>query len=80
MFILSQGNENCNKKRAVDNRPYNENPPFPNVGADIIRPLGCCIQHIFNEDAISGGWVVDQDVGHSADQLAVLDDGAAGHE
>jgi len=42
-FIISQGVELGNKKRAVDNRPYNENPSFPNVGADIIRPLGCRI-------------------------------------
>ena len=62
-MILSQGNEKCNKKRAVDNRPYNENPPFPNVGADIIRPLGCSVQHVFNENAVAGCGVIDEDMG-----------------
>jgi len=78
-FIISQGREIGNKKRAVDNRPYNENPPFPNVGADIIRPLGCSVQHIFDENAISGGGIIHQHVGHSTDELAVLDDRAAAH-
>ena len=41
--------------------------------------LGCCIQHVFNEDAISGGGVVDEDVGDSADQFAILNDGTAAH-
>ena len=31
-----------------------------------------CIQHIFNENAVTGGGVVDQYVGHGADELAVL--------
>jgi hypothetical protein len=42
-YIITQGGAIGNKKRAADSRPYNENPPFPNVGADIIRPLGCRI-------------------------------------
>ena len=41
--------------------------------------LCCCVQHVFDEDAIAGGGVVDQDMGHGADELAVLDDGTAGH-
>ena len=41
--------------------------------------LCCRIQHIFDEDAISGGRVVDKNVSNSADQFAVLDDGATGH-
>ena len=63
-FIIAQVRGIGNKKRAVDNRPYNENPPFPNVGADIIRPLGSSIQHIFGEDAVSGLRIVYQYVGH----------------
>jgi len=35
--------------------------------------LDCRIQHIFDENAISGGGVVDEDVGDCADQFAVLD-------
>ena len=38
----------------------------------IIRPLGCCIQHIFNKDAISGGGVVDEDMSNGAYQFSVL--------
>jgi len=38
------------------------------------------IQHIFNENAVAGGGVIDQHVGHGANELAVLDNGRAGHE
>ena len=38
------------------------------------------IQHIFNENAVARGRVVDKHVGHRADELAVLDEGAAAHE
>jgi len=38
------------------------------------------IEHIFDEDAISHGGVADEDVGDGADELSVLDDGAAAHE
>ena len=41
--------------------------------------LGCGIEHIFDENAVAGGWVVDKDVGHRTHQFAVLDDGTAGH-
>ena len=40
--------------------------------------LACRIQHVFDEDAVATGWVVDQDVGDGADQFSVLDDGGAG--
>ena len=36
-------------------------------------------QHIINEDSISRGGIVDQNMGDGADELAVLDDGAAAH-
>ena len=39
-----------------------------------------CLQHVFNENSIPNVRRVDQDVGDGADELAVLDDGAAGHE
>ena len=41
--------------------------------------LSCRVQHVFDEDAISGSGIVDEDVGDGADEFAVLDDGAAGH-
>ena len=72
LFIIAHGSKIGNKKRAVDNRPYNENSPFPNVGADIIRPLGSSIQHVFDENAISGGWIVYKNMGNGADQFSVL--------
>ena len=39
-----------------------------------------CLQHVFDENSIPNVRRVDQDVGDGADELAVLDDGAAGHE
>ena len=41
--------------------------------------LGCRFQHIFDEDSVAGGGVIDQHMGHGADELAVLDNGAARH-
>ena len=38
------------------------------------------IEHIFNKNAVSRGGGVDEDVGDSADELAVLNDGGAAHE
>ena len=38
------------------------------------------IKHIFNEDAVALGRLVDGDVGNGADELTVLDDGRARHE
>ena len=37
-------------------------------------------QHIFNEYTISGLWIVDQDMGNSTHQLAVLNNRTAAHE
>ena len=42
--------------------------------------LPCRIQHIFNKDPVTLGWIVDEDMGHGADEFAVLNDGAAGQE
>lgn len=42
--------------------------------------LLCRVQHILNKNSIPRGGVVDEDVGYSAHQFAVLDDRAAGHE
>ena len=39
-----------------------------------------CVQHVFDENAIAGGGVVHKNMGDRANELAVLDDGAAGHE
>ena len=43
------------------------------------KSLACCGQHVFDEDAIAGGGVVDEDMGHSAHQATVLDDGTTAH-
>ena len=55
--------------------------PFLDVGyADhykferLPRQIAHLIQHIFNENAISRGGVIDEHVRHSADELAVLND------
>ena len=52
-----------------------------------ILPLRCPrqrhlhrIEHIFNENAVPRGGIVDEDVRHSPHQFAVLDDGGVGHE
>ena len=42
-------------------------------------PLCRSIQHIFDKNAVAGGWVVYQNVGNRAYQPAVLNNGAAGH-
>ena len=44
-----------------------------------MRTLCGSIQHILNKDAISRCGVVDQDVGDSADELAVLNDRRAAY-
>ena len=51
------------------------------VIADTRTPafLCCRVQHIFNEDAVAHGGVVDQYVGHGADELAALNDRTATH-
>ena len=41
--------------------------------------LPCCVQHIFDENAVAGGGVVHKDMSHRADELALLDDGTAAH-
>ena len=41
--------------------------------------LCCRVQHIFNEDAVAGGGVVDKDMSNGAHQLSVLYDRRAGH-
>ena len=35
------------------------------------------IQHILNENSVSRGGIIDEDVGNRADELAVPDEGAA---
>ena len=37
------------------------------------------VQHIFYKNAISGGWVIYKNMGDSANQLAVLNNGTTGH-
>ena len=51
----------------------------PTVLFDRIHKLCRGIQHIFNKDAVACRWVVDEDMGHRADELAVLDNGTAAH-
>jgi hypothetical protein len=43
------------------------------------RPSCRRVQHIFDENAISPGWIIDKDMGHRAHQVAVLDDGTSAH-
>lgn len=38
------------------------------------------IQHILDKDSVSRRWIVHQHMAHRADQPAVLQDRAAGHE
>ena len=35
-------------------------------------PLCRGVEHIFDEDAIAGGWVIDKDMGDGADEFAIL--------
>ena len=42
--------------------------------------LSCRIQHILYKNSVAHGWVIDEDMGHRADEFAVLDDRGAGHE
>ena len=46
---------------------------------DAIHPchfcLPCRIRHIFDKDLVAHGRVVDEDMGHGADEFAILDDG-----
>ena len=51
------------------------------VGDDAhIVPLCCRVQHVFNKDAVAGGGIVDEDMGHGTDEFAVLNEWTAGHE
>ena len=45
----------------------------------LCRKIPHLVEHIFNENAVAGGGVVDKNVGHGADQLAVLENGTAAH-
>ena len=40
----------------------------------------CRIKHIFNENSVARGGIVDEHVGHRVDEFTVLDDRAARHE
>ena len=42
-------------------------------------PLSGGFQHIFNENAISFGGIIQQNMGHGPHQFSVLQDGAAAH-
>ena len=52
--------------------------PAPLLHFRLLCPCG--IEHILDENTIPFGWLVDQDVGHSAHQLPVLEDGRSAHE
>ena len=41
--------------------------------------LRCCIEHIFNKDAVASGGVIDQHMSNGAYQFSVLDNRTAGH-
>ena len=65
-------------KRQVFAYLDNEKLTFLNVGEAFrlpqtgreTRPLRCCVQHVFDKDTISGGRVVDEDMGHGANQFS----------
>ena len=42
--------------------------------------LCCCVPHVFNKNAISGGGVVDEDMGHGANEAAILNNRRAEHK
>ena len=44
------------------------------------RRHGHIDEHIFEEDSVARGRIVDEDVRHRADDLAVLDNRASAHE
>ena len=48
-------------------------------GLCAIPMLRRSVKHVFDEDAIAGGGIVNQHMGNGANQFAVLDDGGAGH-
>ena len=49
-------------------------------GFGAINPNLCRgVQHVFNENAISGSGIVNKNMSNGTDELAVLDDGTAGH-
>ena len=37
------------------------------------------VQYIFNKDTVAGGEAIDENMGYGPDELAVLEDGGAGH-
>ena len=37
------------------------------------------VQHIFNENSVTGGGVIDEDMGHGANQFAILNNRATAH-
>ena len=41
--------------------------------------LCCRVEHVFDENAVAGGRIVNKDMSNGADELAVLDDRRAGH-
>ena len=77
-FIISHGGQIGNKKAGEHSSPL-RCVLFLFVGAICDRPLGGCIQHIFNKNAVAGSGIVDKDMRHRTHQLAVLDDGTSGH-
>ena len=49
-------------------------------GFSVPEILSRCVQHILNEDTVANLRRAHQHMGHSADELSVLDDRAAAHE
>ena len=77
-FIISHGGQIGNKKAGEHSSPL-RCVSFPFVGAICDRPLGRCIQHIFNKNAVAGSGIVDEAMGDRADQLSVLYNRCTGH-
>ena len=53
---------------------------YHEIDEHILFNFLCFCKHILNKDAVATGGVVHQNVGHGADELAVLENGAAAHE
>ena len=66
---------------------YSRTPVAENIATGVLyfakgkcKYLCCRVQHILGKDAVAAGGIAHKDVGDGADELAVLDNGAAAHE
>jgi len=60
-------------------RCASEQPPKAVLSESQREALSCRIQHVFNKNAIARCGIIYQNMGHGADELAVLNDWTAAH-